>query len=169
MAFLGAVICLVAVNSHAFTVSLLEQGNLTGFVVGGGGTVTINPIAADHWSVTVTDPRIGNAVGLPFNLAFTEPETVFGLTAYNNLQVFSMSPGVLTFDVLSDEFSPYSTVVPNMATAPFQNTDIDLVSIKFTDIADSAPEPGTATLFLAGVAVILLKRFHPGRSVRQIP
>src|SRR5436309_3271169 len=77
-----------ALNTHAFTISLQEQGALTGSIVGGGGPVIITPIGIDHWSVVVQDPRIGNPTSPPFNLAFIEPETVSGMTAYNNLQVF---------------------------------------------------------------------------------
>ena len=148
-------------NTQAFTISLQEQGALTGSIVGGGGSVIITPLATDHWSVTVQDPRIGNPISPPFNLAFVEPETVSGLTAYNNLQVLSTSPGTINFDVLSDEFSPYSTTVQNGGTAPFQNTDIQMVSVMFTDFADSVPEPGSFGLLAVGSVLILLKRTRP--------
>jgi hypothetical protein len=87
-----------------------------------------------------------------------EPETVAGLTAYNNVQVLSVSPGVATFDVLSDEFSPYSTIVPNGIPNPIQNTDIEMISLKFTDVADSVPEPGSASLVAGGALLLWLRR-----------
>ena len=80
------------------------------------------------------------------------------MTAYNNLQVFSISPGNLNFDVLSDEFSPYSTIVPNGNTAPFQNTDMGPIFLTFNDIADTVPEPGAVSLLLAGGVLLLFKR-----------
>src|SRR5262245_21318238 len=86
-------------HSAAFTLSLTEQGTLSGSIVGGGGVVTIIPIATDHWTVSIQDPRIGNPAGPPFALAFTEPETVNNLTAYNNIQVLSLSPGNAVLDV----------------------------------------------------------------------
>ena len=123
----AALLHFCTMHSQGFTISLQEQGALTGSIVGGGGSVTINQIGVDYWKVIVQDARIGNPTSPPSNLAFTEPETVSGMTAYNNLQVLSVSPGTLTFDVLSDEFSPYSTIVGNGATAPFQGTDMLLI------------------------------------------
>jgi hypothetical protein len=162
----AAVLHLSTFDSQAFTISLQEQGGLTGVVSGGGGSVIINPMAMDHWKVTVLDPRIGNPLNPSFNLAFVEPETVANLTAYNNVQVLSVSPGTLVFDVLSDEFSPYMNIAPNGSTSPFQNTDIDMVSLKFMDFADSVPEPGSASVFLIGGVLALLKRLPRQRSSR---
>src|ERR1043166_6277417 len=132
-------------NTQAFTISLQEQGALTGSIVGGGGAVIITPLGTDHWSVNVQDPRIVTALSPPFN----------------NLQVLLTSPEPITFDVLSDEFSPYSTTVQNGGTAPFQNTDIQMVSVMFTDFADSVPEPGSFGLLAVGSVLILLKRTRP--------
>jgi hypothetical protein len=162
---ISCVLFSLASSAPALTLSLQEQGALTGFVVGGGGAVTITPTATDHWQVTLQDPRIGNAINPNFNLAFVEPETVAGMTAYNNVQLLNLVPGVAVFDVLSDEFSPYSTIVPNGNSAPIQNTDIDLISIKFTDFADSVPEPGTVSLLLCGALLLLARRQANNRSM----
>jgi len=149
---------LASFNSEAFTLSLTEQGTLSGSIVGGGGLVTITPIATDHWTVTIQDPRIGNPAGPPFALAFIEPETVNNLTAYNNIQLLSLSPGSAVLDVLSDEFSPYANIFPNNATALVQSTDVEPFALKFNDFADSAPEPGSFTFLLAAGVVALSKR-----------
>src|SRR5258706_1274105 len=79
---IAAVLQLCTLNSPAFTISLQEQGSLTGSIVGGGGSVIINPIASDHWSVTVQDMRIGNPTNPPSNLAFIEPTTLIAMTAF---------------------------------------------------------------------------------------
>ena len=57
---------------------------------------------------------------------------MFGLTAYNNVQVLSVAPGTATFDVLSDEFSPYATIIPNNTTAPIQNTSLQMINCNLT-------------------------------------
>jgi hypothetical protein len=155
---------LVTFRANAITIFLQEQGGLTGSLNGGSGTITINQVATDHWHVIVQDPRIGNPINPGFSLAFTEPETVFGLTAYNNVQMLSVTPGVAHFDVLSDEFSPYSTILPNGAVSPFQNTDVEMISMKFTDFADSVPEPGTGILSLMGVLLLARKASAEARS-----
>jgi hypothetical protein len=151
------------ITTPALTLSLQEQGGLSGLVVGGGGTVTITTLATDHWQVTLQDPRIGNPTSPSFNLAFIEPETVAGMTAYNNIQLLNIVPGTAVFDVLSDEFSPYSTIVPNGNAAPIQNTDVDLLSIKFTDFADTVPEPGSYSLLLGGAVLVSVRR-QSGRT-----
>jgi hypothetical protein len=156
-ALVGAVVHLSICPTHAFTFSLQEQGGLTGFVNSGSGTVTINPLGADHWQVIVQDARIGNPIGAGLSLAYTEPEPVGGFTAYNNIQVLSVTPGTAIFDVLSDEISPYSTIVPNGVTFQIQNTDIQPIGLNFNDFADTVPEPGFATLILGGGALLLLK------------
>jgi hypothetical protein len=159
LALVAANLCLSTFNTQAFTFSLQEQGGLTGSVgPGGGGSVTISPLGVDHWQVTLTDSRIGNSNSPTFSLAYTEPELVGGRTAYNNVQVLTVSPGIATFDVLSDEVSPYATVVPNGATVPIQSTDLQPISLVFTDIADTVPEPGFASLFLGGAVLVLLNR-----------
>ena len=162
----GVVLHLCAFTAHAFTISLHEQGGLTGFIMGGGNPLLITQTAVDHWSVTVQDPRIGNPINPTFNLAFVEPETVSGFTAYNNVQMLSVSPGTATFDVLSDEFSPYSTIVPNGGTNPFQNTDIQMISMTFMDLGDSVPEPASANLLLGGALLILFRRARGQRAGR---
>src|SRR5215467_8900987 len=91
LGFLFLVMGLATFHAGAFTLSLTEQGSLSGSIVGGGGVVTTTPIATDHWTVTIQDPRIGNPAGPLFALAFTEPETVNNLTAYNNIQLLSLS------------------------------------------------------------------------------
>jgi hypothetical protein len=151
------VLCLSALDGWAFTISLQEQGALTS-VGGGAGSLTISSIGTDHWSVAVTNASIGGPIGPGFNLAFVEPEQVSGMTAYNNVQVTLATSGVLIFDVLSDEFSPYATIVPNGGTAPLQNTSSGMISLQFTDFADSVPEPGIASFGLAGAVALLLIR-----------
>ena len=147
-----------AMHCSAFTLALQEQGALTGGIVGGGGSVLITPIATDHWQVTIQDPRIGNPAGPPLSLAFTEPETVNNLTAYNNIQLLSLSSGQAVLDVLSDEFSPYANIFPNASTALVENTDVEPFSLKFTDVADSAPEPNCGVLFLGAGIIAWMKR-----------
>jgi len=149
---------LFVLQCSGFTLALQEQGALTGGIIGGGGPVIITPIATDHWQVTIQDPRIGNPAGPPFALAFIEPETVNNLTAYNNVQLLSLSPGQAVLDVLSDEFSPYANIVPNGATALVENTDVQPFSLQFTDFADSAPEPNCGMLFVAAGLVAWWKR-----------
>ena len=154
-------------ETHAITLFLQEQGPLTGFLNGGTGSVLINQTAMDHWIVTIQDSRIGTPINPSFSLAFVEPETVSGFTAYNNVQVLSVAPGMATFDVLSDEFSPYSTTVQNGNTAMIQNTSIEPIFMNFTDFADSVPEPSSAVLLVGGSLLIWLKRargltFLPG-------
>ena len=158
---------LATFRSGAFTLSLTEQGTLSGFIVGGGGVVTITPIGTDHWTVSIQDPRIGNPAGPPFALAFTEPETVNNLTAYNNIQLLSLSPGNALLDVLSDEFSPYANIFPNNATALVQSTDVEPFALKFNDIADSAPEPSSVTLLLGAGVLAYLKRFRANTNNAQ--
>ena len=165
LALTGAVLQLSALHTRAFTFSLQEQGGLTGLVNGGGGLVTINPLGTDHWQVIVQDTRIGNPISAGLSLAYIEPEPVGGFTAYNNVQVLSVSPGIATFDVVSDEISPYANIVPNGASVQIQGTDIDTISLRFTDFADTIPEPGFASLFLGGTVLLFLKRarcWRPG-------
>jgi hypothetical protein len=154
----SAAFCLAFFDARAFTFSLHEQGGLTGFVNGGGGTVTISPFAPDHWQVTLQDPRIGNSNAAPLSLAYIEPETVGGQTAYNNIQVLSVVPGTAVFDVLSDEISPYAMIVADGAVIPIQATDIETINLRFTDVADVIPEPASATLLLGGGALLWLRR-----------
>jgi hypothetical protein len=161
LALAGIAVHLSTFNTRAFTFSLDEQGGLTGFVNGGGGTVTINLLGPDHWQVTVQDSRIGAPIGAGMSLAYTEPELVGGYTAYNNIQVLSVSPGTAMFDVLSDEISPYATILPNAVPFQIQNTSIEPIVLKFTDYADSIPEPSVASLFLGGAALLFLKRTRP--------
>jgi hypothetical protein len=142
----------------AFTVAFQEQGGLNGLIVGGGGSLSISNIGPDHWQITLQDSRIGNPTGPSARLAFIEPETVSGFTAYNNIQMLSLVPGVATFDILSDEFSPYATIVPNAGTAIFQPTDMDNIFLKFTDFADSVPEPGAVGIISIGLSLLWLKR-----------
>ena len=149
-AWLTLGVCALSLNTHAFTLTLQEQGGLTGAINGGGGPVIINPMGVDHWNVIVQDPRIGNAVGPASSLAFTEPETVFGLTAYNNILVLNVAPGLLSFDVLSDEFSPYAIIMPNATPAPLQNPDVEMITLRFVDFADAVPEPSVLSLLLGG-------------------
>src|ERR1051325_6281965 len=156
LVLVGVIAHLSTGNLQAFTFTLQEQGGLTGFVNGGGGSVLITPIGTDHWQVIVQDARIGNPINPTFSLAFIEPEPVGGFTAYNNIQVLSVVPGTATFDVLSDEISPYSSVFPNAATALIQNTDVEGIFLKFVDTADSVPEPGSASLLVAGTVLIWL-------------
>jgi hypothetical protein len=163
MALAGAAVQLSICHTQAFTFSLQEQGGLTGFVNTGSGTVTITPLGTDHWQVTVQDTRIGNPITAGLSLAYIEPEPVGGFTAYNNIQVLSVTPGTAIFDVLSDEISPYANIVPNGATVPIQNTDNQPISLTFTDIADTVPEPGFASLLLGGATLLFLK----GRSARR--
>ncbi len=151
---------------RAFTFTLQEQGSLTGFVNGGGGSVIITSLGSDHWQVDVIDSRIGTSLNPTINLAFIEPELVSGMTAYNNIQVLSVVPGQATFDVLSDEFSPYSTVIPNNTPALIQNTTIEPIYLRFNDFADGVPEPA-ATTFLVGSALATLRR--PSRGTRRPP
>jgi len=158
---------LTSFQSAAFTLSLTEQGTLSGFIVGGGGVVTITPIGTDHWTVSIQDPRIGNHAGPPFALVFTEPETVNNLTAYNNIQLLSLSPGSAVLDVLSDEFSPYANIFPNNGTALVQSTDVEPFALKFNDIADSAPEPSSVTLLLGAGVLAYLKRFRANTNNAQ--
>jgi len=158
LALAGVVVHLSTFNTQAFTFSLDEQGGLTGFVNGGGGSVTINPLATDHWQVTVQDARIGAPIGAGLSLAYTEPELVSGYTAYNNIQVLSVSPGTAIFDVLSDEISPYSITLPNGVPFQIQNTSIEPIVLKFTDYADTVPEPSVASLFLGGATLFFLRR-----------
>lgn len=147
---------LLAPQSHAFTFTLEERGALTGYVVGGGGTVTIASIGSDHWRVTVNDASIGNLVGIPARMAFVEPELVSGLTAYNNVQLLSLIPGQAVFDVLSDEFSPYAVVIPNGASFPAAATDIQGISLRFIDHSDhDLPETGTTALLLGAACLAL--------------
>jgi hypothetical protein len=155
---LGILAQITTTETHAITIFLQEQGPLTGFLNGGTGSVIINQTATDHWNVIVQDPRIGHPINPNFSLAFTEPETVSGMTAYNNVQVLSVAPGIATFDVLSDEFSPYSTIVANGGTSFIQNTDVEMISMKFTDFADTVPEPTCGALLLSGVGLFFLKR-----------
>jgi hypothetical protein len=154
----SALLCSAAFNSSAFTFSLHEQGGLTGFVNGGGGTVTINLLGPDHWQVMVADARIGNATGPVFSLAYIEPELVLGNTAYNNIQVLSVGPGLATFDVLSDEISPYSTMLADSTVFPIQATDIETINLRFTDVADTIPEPASGMLLGLGAAGVWLGR-----------
>jgi hypothetical protein len=163
LALAGAVVHLSAFNTQAFTFSLDEQGGLTGFVNGGGGLVTIANLGTDHWKVTVQDARIGAPIGAGLSLAYTEPELVGGFTAYNNVQVLSVVPGQATFDVLSDEISPYAVPVQNGFPFQIQSTSIEPIILKFTDYADTVPEPSVASLFLGGAALLFLKR---GRRYR---
>lgn len=143
---------------HAFTFTLEERGGLTGYVVGGGGSVSIASIGPDHWQVTVTDASIGNQVGIPARMAFMEPELVAGLTAYNNIQLLSLNPGQAVFDVLSDEFSPYAIVIPNGASFPAVATDIQGINLRFIDHSDhNVPEGGTTALLL-GLSWIVIRR-----------
>jgi hypothetical protein len=158
LALAGVVVHLSTFHTRAFTFSLQEQGGLTGFVNGGGGSVTINPLGTDHWQVIVQDARIGNSNSPSLSLAYPEPELVGGFTAYNNVQVLSVSPGTAIFDVLSDEISPYSTIVPNGATFLIQNTDVQPISLNFIDYADTVPEPSVASLVLSGATLLFLKR-----------
>jgi hypothetical protein len=72
--------------------------------------------------------------------------------------MLSLVPGVATFDILSDEFSPYATIIPNAGTALFQPTDIDNIFLKFTDFADSVPEPGAVAIISIGLSLLWLKR-----------
>jgi hypothetical protein len=153
-----AVLCCARVNSSAFTFSLHEQGGLTGFVNGGGGTVTVNPLGTDHWQVFVQDSRIGNSNAVPLSLAYIEPELVGAYTAYNNIQVLSVVPGTAVFDVLSDEISPYSTIMPDGGVAPIQPTDNETIYLRFTDTADMIPEPSSISLLLGGSALLLFRR-----------
>ena len=155
---IGTVLQLATLDSQAITFALQEQGGLTGFVIGGGGSVVITPTGTDHWIVSVTDARIGNATAPTLNLAFIEPELVSGMTAYNNVQVLSVNPGIAVFDVISDEFSPYSMILANNTTSLIQGTDIEPISIRFNDIADNIPEPGIASLLGAGVVMLLFSR-----------
>jgi hypothetical protein len=157
----GIAVHLSTFHARAFTFSLDEQGGLTGFVNGGGGTVTINLLGTDHWKVIVQDTRIGAPIGAGMSLAYTEPELVAGHTAYNNIQVLSVSPGTAVFDVLSDEISPYATILPNAVPFQIQNTSIEPIVLKFTDYADSIPEPSVTSLFLGGAALLFLKRTRP--------
>ena len=162
---LGTVFQLSILDSQAFNFTLHEQSGLTGFINGGGGgTVVITPIGTDHWTVTVTDPRIGNSTSPTLSLAFIEPELVSGMTAYNNVQVLSVNPGVAVFDVLSDEFSPYSTIVPNNTPAQIGTTDIDPIILRFNDMSD-VPEPGIASLLVGTPAILLFA----GRRARHAP
>ena len=158
LALASVVVHLSTFHARAFTFSLDEQGGLTGFVNGGGGSVTINLLGPDHWQVTVQDARIGTPIGAGMSLAYTEPELVGGYTAYNNIQVLSVSPGNAIFDVLSDEISPYATILPNAVPFQIQNTSIEPIVLKFTDYADSVPEPSVASLVLGGAALIFLGR-----------
>ncbi len=158
LALAGVVVHLSTFHARAFTFSLDEQGGLTGFVNGGGGTVTINLLGTDHWKVTVQDTRIGAPIGAGMSLAYTEPELVGGRTAYNNIQVLSVSPGTAIFDVLSDEVSPYAVTLPNGVSFQIQNTSVEPIILKFTDYADSVPEPSVASLLLGGTALFFLKR-----------
>ena len=151
---LASVVLCCALPASALTVSLQEQGSLTGFVVGGGGTVSVSPLGTDHWQVTVQDAAIGNPTGPGMNLAYTELETVRGLTAYNNILVLSVVPGTATFDVISDEPSPYAIVLPDSAVFPIQTTDIQTVNLQFTDVADSVPEPSSAGLLFGGALLL---------------
>ena len=154
----GAVVHLSTFHARAFTFSLDEQGGLTGFVNGGGGSVTISLLGTDHWQVMVQDARIGAPIGAGLSLAYIEPEPVSGFTAYNNVQVLSVSPGIALFDVLSDEISPYANIVPNGAPIQIQSTSIEPIVLRFTDYADSVPEPSVASLFLGAAALLFLKR-----------
>jgi len=150
---------LFAPLTHAFTFTLEERGGLTGSVVGGGGSVTIASIGPDHWQVTVADLRIGNQVGIPARMAFQEPELVSGLTAYNNVQLLSLTPGQAVFDVLSDEFSPYAVVIPNGASFPAVATDIQGISLRFIDHSDhDLPETGATALLLGAACLVLGQR-----------
>jgi hypothetical protein len=92
------------------------------------------------------------------SLAYTEPELVGGYTAYNNIQVLSVSPGTAIFDVLSDEISPYATILPNGVPFQIQNTSVEPIVLKFTDYADSIPEPSVASPFFSGTTLLFLKR-----------
>jgi len=90
--------------------------------------------------------------------AVSQAIEVNNLTAYNNIQLLSLSPGSAVLDVLSDEFSPYANIFPNNATALVQSTDVEPFALKFNDFADSAPEPGSFTFLLAAGVVALSKR-----------
>jgi hypothetical protein len=114
-------------------------------------------LGTDHWQVTVQDPGIGNPISAGMSLAYIEPETVGGNTAYNNIQVLSVVPGTATFDVLSDEISPYATILPDSTVAPIQATDNQTLYLRFTDVADLVPEPGSAGLLLCGAALLLCR------------
>lgn len=156
--YVGIILGGSTLAGHAFTLALQEQSGLIGAISGGGGPVVITPVGPDHWTVSVSDPRIGNPTSPTLNLAFIEPELVGGLTAYNNVQVLSVNPGVAVFDVLSDEFSPYSTVVANNTSFLIQGTDIEPIFMKFNDIADTIPEPQVAGLLLASTALLVFLR-----------
>jgi hypothetical protein len=157
LVLLATVLHLSTLDTQAFIFSLQEQGGLSGSVNGGGGSVVVNPIGVDHWTVTVQDARIGNPI-TAVSLAYVEPETVGGYTAYNNVQVLSVVPGTAVFDVLSDEISPYSTIAPNGATFLIQNTDSQPIFLTFTDLADTIPEPSSAGLFFGGALLVWLRR-----------
>ena len=80
------------------------------------------------------------------------------------MQVLSVLPGHATLDVLSEEISPYAVTVQNGFPFQIQNTSVEPIILKFTDYADTVPEPSVANLFLGG-ALLFLKRercHHPG-------
>jgi hypothetical protein len=162
--FYLALLAGIPFSSRAVTFSLHEQGGLTGFVNGGGGSVFISPTGTDHWLVTLQDSRIGNPISAGVSLAYTEPETVGGNTAYNNIQVLSVVPGTATFDVLSDEISPYATIVADGLVFPIQLTDNETIYLKFTDVADTIPEPASASLLLCAGALVLRRQRRSSRT-----